>query len=45
MLDNFFKLEVNVGVLVLRGWGVLKLRAYNISLLGGDISKDMEKVR
>jgi hypothetical protein len=36
---------VNIGVLVFRGQGALKLRAYNVSLLGDDISKDMEEVR
>jgi hypothetical protein len=44
MLNNFLELEVNVGVLVLRGQGVLKLGAYNISLLGSDVGKDMEEV-
>jgi hypothetical protein len=44
MLDNFFKLKVNVGILVLKGQGILKLGAYNVSLLGGDIGKNMEEV-
>jgi hypothetical protein len=36
---------VDVGVLIFRGQRILKLRAYDISLLGGNVSKDMEKVR
>jgi hypothetical protein len=44
-LNNFFKLKVDVGVLVLKGQGILKLGAYNVSLLGGDVSKNVEKVR
>jgi hypothetical protein len=43
-LDYFFELEVDIGILVLGSWGVLKLRAYDVSLLGSDVSKDMEKV-
>jgi hypothetical protein len=42
--NNFFKLEVDVGVLVFGGRGVLKLRAYYVSLLGGDVGKDVEKI-
>jgi hypothetical protein len=45
MLNDFFKLKVDVGVLMFRGWGVLKLGAYYVSLLGGNIGKDMEEVR
>jgi hypothetical protein len=44
LFNNFFKLEVDVGILVLRGWGILKLRAYYVSLLGGNIGKDVEEV-
>jgi hypothetical protein len=44
MLDNFLELEVNVGVLVLGGQRVLKLGAYDISLLGSDVSKNVEEV-
>jgi hypothetical protein len=44
LFDNFFKLEVDVDVLVFGGWGVLKLRAYDVSLLGGDISEDVKEV-
>jgi hypothetical protein len=43
--DDFLELEVDVRVLVFGGWGVLKLGAYNVSLFGGDIGKDMEEVR
>jgi hypothetical protein len=35
---------MDVLVLVFRGWGVLKLRAYNVSLFGGDVGKDVKKV-
>jgi hypothetical protein len=35
---------VDVRILVLEGRGVLKLGAYDVSLLGGDISKDVEEV-
>jgi hypothetical protein len=31
--DNFFELEMDVGVLMFGGRGVLKLRAYYVSLL------------
>jgi hypothetical protein len=31
--DNFFELEMDIGVLMFGGWGVLKLRAYYVSLL------------
>jgi hypothetical protein len=44
MLDYFLKLEVDIDVLVFGGWGVLKLRACNISLLGGNIGEDVEEV-
>jgi hypothetical protein len=43
-LDDLFKLMVDVGVLMFWGWGVLKLRAYYVSLLGGDVGKDVEEV-
>jgi hypothetical protein len=43
--DDFFELKIDVRVLVFGGQGVLELRAYNVSLLGGDIGKDVEKVR
>jgi hypothetical protein len=43
-LDDFFKLVVDVCVLVFDGRGVLKLRAYNVSLLGGDGGEDVEEV-
>jgi hypothetical protein len=42
--DNFFKLAVDVLVLVFGGRGVLKLRAYDVSLFGGDVGKDVEEV-
>jgi hypothetical protein len=45
VLNNLFKLVVDVDVLVLGGQEVLKLRAYDVSLLGGDVGKDMEEVR
>jgi hypothetical protein len=35
---------MGIDILVLRGQGVLKLGAYNISLLGGNVGKDVEKV-
>jgi hypothetical protein len=44
LLDDFFKLVVDVGILVFRDWGVLKLRAYNVSLLGSYIGKNMEEI-
>jgi hypothetical protein len=44
LLDNFFKLLVDICILVLSGWGVLELRAYNVSLLGGDGGEDVEEV-
>jgi hypothetical protein len=44
-LDCFLKLEVDVGVLVFGGWGILKLGAYDVSLVGGDISEDVKEVR
>jgi hypothetical protein len=37
-------LKVNVGILILGGQGILKLRAYDVSLLGGKVSKNMEEV-
>jgi hypothetical protein len=43
-LNNFLKLKVDIGVLVFRGQGVLKLRAYYISLLSSDVSEDVKKV-
>jgi hypothetical protein len=43
-LDDFVKLEVDVDVLLFVGRGVLKLRAFNVSLFGSDVSKDMEEV-
>jgi hypothetical protein len=43
-LDDFFKLKVDVGVLMFWGQGVLKLRAYYVSLLGGNIGEDVEEV-
>jgi hypothetical protein len=42
--DNFFELKVDVCVLMFGGQGVLKLGAYDVSLLGGDISEDVEEV-
>jgi hypothetical protein len=42
--DNFFKLMVDVCILMLGGRGVLELRAYNISLFRGNVGKDMEEV-
>jgi hypothetical protein len=44
MLDNFFKLKVDVGILVFGGQRILELGAYNVSLLGGNVGKDMEEV-
>jgi hypothetical protein len=44
LLDFLFELAVDVGVLVFRGQGILKLRAYYVSLFGSDIGKDMEEV-
>jgi hypothetical protein len=41
---NFFELEMDVCILVFEGQGILKLEAYYISLLGGDVCEDMEKV-
>jgi hypothetical protein len=35
---------VDVGILVFRGWGILKLGAYNVSLFGSNIGKDVEEV-
>jgi hypothetical protein len=35
---------VDVLVLVFGGWGVLKLQAYDISLFGSDVGKDVEEV-
>jgi hypothetical protein len=43
-LNDFFKLEVDVGVLVFGGQGVLKLGAYNVSLLGSDVGEDVKEV-
>jgi hypothetical protein len=43
-LDGFFILIVDICILVLGGWGVLELRAYNVSLFRGDGGKDMEEV-
>jgi hypothetical protein len=44
MLDDFFELKVDVGILVFRGRGILKLRAYYVSLFGGNIGEDVEEV-
>jgi hypothetical protein len=44
MLSDFLKLEVDIDVLVLGGQGIQKLGAYYISLLGSNISEDMEEV-
>jgi hypothetical protein len=44
-LNDFLKLEVDVGILLFDSRGVLKLRAYDISLLRGNISEDVEEVR
>jgi hypothetical protein len=44
LLDDFFELQVDIGILVLRGQGILKLGAYNVSLLGSDVGEDVEKV-
>jgi hypothetical protein len=44
VLDDFFKLEVDVGILIFGGQGILKLGAYYVSLLGGDIGEDVEEV-
>jgi hypothetical protein len=35
---------VDVLVLVFGGWGVLKLRAYNVSLFGSNVGEDVEEV-
>jgi hypothetical protein len=35
---------VDIGILVFGGQGILKLGAYNVSLLSGDIGKDVEEV-
>jgi hypothetical protein len=43
-LDNFFKLKVDVCILMLGGWRVLKLGAYDVSLFGGDVGEDVEEV-
>jgi hypothetical protein len=45
MLDNFFELDIYVDILVFGGQGVLKLRAYNVSLLCSDVGKNVEEVR
>jgi hypothetical protein len=42
--DNFLELLVDVLVLVFGGRGVLELRAYYVSLFGGDVGKDVEEV-
>jgi hypothetical protein len=42
--DNFFELEVDVGVLMFGGRRVLKLGAYYVSLLGGDIGEDVKEI-
>jgi hypothetical protein len=44
LFDNFFELEVDVCVLVFGGWGILKLRAYDVSLLGGNVSENVKEV-
>jgi hypothetical protein len=43
-LDNFFELEMDVFVLILGGQGILKLRAFDVSLLGGNIGEDVKEV-
>jgi hypothetical protein len=43
-LDNFFKLKMDVCVLMLGDQGVLKLGAYDVSLFSGDVGEDMEEV-
>jgi hypothetical protein len=35
---------MDVGVLLFEGWRVLKLGAYDISLLGGNIGEDVKEV-
>jgi hypothetical protein len=35
---------MDVGILVFGGWGVLKLGAYYVSLLRGDVSEDVEEI-
>jgi hypothetical protein len=42
--DNFFELVVDVSVLLFGDRRVLKLGAYNVSLLDGDIGEDVEEV-
>jgi hypothetical protein len=42
--NNFFELVVDVGILLFGGQGVLKLRAYYVSLFGGDVGEDIEEV-
>jgi hypothetical protein len=44
VLDDFFKLDMCIHVLILGGSGILELGAYYISLLGSDISKDVKEV-
>jgi hypothetical protein len=43
-LDDFLKLVVDVGILLFGCQGILKLGAYNVSLLGSDVSEDVEEV-
>jgi hypothetical protein len=43
-LNDFFELAVGILVLVLGLGGVLKLRAFYVSLLGGDVSEDAKEV-
>jgi hypothetical protein len=44
MLNDFFELKVDIGILVFGGQRVLKLRAYNVSLFGGNVGEDVEEV-
>jgi hypothetical protein len=44
-LDDFLELEMDVFVLIFRGQGVLELRAYDVSLLGGNVGEDVKEVR
>jgi hypothetical protein len=44
VVDDVLKLAVCVLVLVFVGRGVLELRAFYVSLLGGDVSEDVEEV-
>jgi hypothetical protein len=44
VLDDFFKLEVDVGILMFGGRRILKLGAYYVSLLSGNVGEDVEEV-